>query len=100
MSQSARLKEDLITNPIKSSTKIVPKGSRLCYSLYQNLLSINHVKDELARDLSSIKSSHLGSTSSAPSRNFTSSPALISALISAPIPAPASALPFSDKLFR
>ena len=65
-------------------------------SLYWNLPPIDPVEDELVRDPGQVEGFHSGSTSFVLSCNPTPGPTLVSALI----PAPASALPFSDELFR
>ena len=50
MGQPACLKENLVIDPIKSSTKMAP-GDFCPYRFpYRNLFPINHVEDELAKD--------------------------------------------------
>ena len=99
MDQLARLEENFITN-LKPSIKIAFESSRPCCSPCWNLSPINHVEDELARDLGPTNDFYLGSTSPTLSYNLTSGPALVLALISTPLPAPAPALPSSNKLFK
>ena len=56
--------------------------------------------DELIRNLGTAKDPHSGSTSLTPSCNPISGPALVFALISAPVPTPALVLPSFNKLFK
>ena len=79
---------------------MAPGGFRPCCSPCQNLPPIDHVEDELARDLSPVEGFYSGNNFSAPSHDPTSGPTLVSALISALVPAPTLALPSSDELFR
>ena len=95
--QPIRLKENFVID-LKSSTEMAFGGSRPCRSPRRNLLLIDLVEDELARDPGWVKGPHLGSTSPALSRNSTSGPELIPALISAPVPAPAPLS--SNELFK
>ena len=90
--QLACSKKDLLINLIKSSTEMALKGSRLYCSPHQNLFSINHIKNELTRNPSSTDGSHSGNTFPIPSHKLI--------LGSALVPAPVSALPFSDELFK
>ena len=92
MDQPARLEENLLINPIKSSTKMASGSSRPCHSLCQNLPPLDPVEDEFARDPGRFGSPHSGNTSPAPSRNPTPGPNLIPALIPAPVSAPVPAL--------
>ena len=50
MDQPARLEKYLITDPIKSFTKIAPRGSRPCRFPRRNLSPIDPIENELARD--------------------------------------------------
>ena len=100
MGQPARLKEDLLTDVIKSFTKMGLGGSRPHCSPRQNPPPIDLVEDELARDSGLVGGLILGSSSPTPSRNPTSGPELIPALISAPVPAPTPALVASNKSFK
>ena len=75
-------------------------GFRPCCSLFQNLFFIDPVENKLARDPGSIGGLYLGSTSSVLFCNPTPGSALVPALISAPVPAPALALFSSNKLFK
>ena len=93
MGQSTYLEENFVTN-LKSSTKMAPKDFRLYHSPCRNLFPLDSMEDELARDPSSVRSSHSSSTSLALSCNPTLGPVLILA----PVPAPA--LPSSNKLFK
>ena len=75
-------------------------GSRPYRSLCRNLPPIDNIEDELARDPGPAKSSHLGNTSPVLSCNPTPGPALVLALIFAPVSILAPALPSSNELFR
>ena len=94
MGQPAHLEKELLTNLIKSSTKMASRDSRPRCSSRQNFSLINHMEDELARDPGLVDGSHLGSTFFALSYNPTLGPALVLTLILALVPAPAPALPF------
>ena len=97
MGQPACSEKDLLTNLIKSPTKMASGDFCLCRSSRRNL-PIDLVEDELAKDPGPVKGSHLGSISPAPSRNPTPGLKLVPALIPAPVFAPAP--PSSNELFR
>ena len=94
------MEEDLLINSIKSSIEMDLGGSRLCCSPRRNLSPIDHMEDELARDLSPANASHLGSISLSPFCHPNLGSALIPTLIPAPVPTPAPPLPFFNELFR
>ena len=71
---------------------MAPGDFRSCHSPHQNLSLIDLVKNELAKDLGPDKNPHLGSISSVLSCNLTPDPTLVPAL--------ASTLLFSNKLFK
>ena len=83
---------------------MAPGGSRPCRSPHRNLLFLDPVENELARDADPVRGSHSGSTSPAPSCNPTpgldSVPTLVSAPIPALIPTPASVLAAINDLFK
>ena len=76
------------------------KDSRPDCSSHQNLLPLDHVEDELAKDPGLVDGSHLGNTSFTPSCNPTLGLALVLTLISALVPISALALSSFDELFR
>ena len=100
MGQPVRLKENLLIDLIKSSTKMALGGSRLCCSSRGNLFPLDLVEDELARDLGPTEGPHLASTSSAPSCNPTLGPALVSAPIPASVPTPTPTSAVTNDLFK
>ena len=77
---------------------MAPGGSRPCCSSCWNLLPLDLVEDELARDSGLVEGPHSGSTSPAPSRNPTLGPKVVPALIPNPVPAPT--LPSFDEFFK
>ena len=101
MGQPVRSKEDLLTDPLKSSTEIAPGGSHPHRSPCRNL-PMDPVEDELARDPGPVRGPHSGSTSPAPSRNPTPGPEPVPARIPAPVPAPvpAPAPPSSNEIVQ
>ena len=100
MGQLAYLEKDLPTNPIKLSTKMALRGSRLYCFPCQNLLSINLVKNELARDPGPVRGPHSGSISLVPSCNLIPGPALVPTLIPVPVSALAPILSSSNEFFK
>ena len=80
------MKEVIFINPIKSSTKIAPTGSRSLGFPYRNLSAIDLVKNKLARDPDLVEGLQSDSTSFALSCNSTLDPALIPTMIPAPAP--------------
>ena len=100
MGQPARLEEDFVTNPIKSSTKMALAGFRTHYSPHRNFPPINPVENELARDPSLTRGLHSSSISLAPSSNPTLGLALVPALVSALISTLVSAPVPTNKLFK
>ena len=76
------------------------RGFRSYRSLCRNFSPIDPVEDELARDPSLAASLYLGNISFILSCNPIPGSALVSALISAPFPVPALALPSFDELFK
>ena len=79
---------------------MAPKGSCPCYFSHRNLPPINHIEDELARDLGPADGSHFGSISYTLFCNSTLGPALLSTLIPALILVLAPASGSLDELFR
>ena len=75
---------------------MAPGASRPCYSPCWNLLPIDFMKDELARDPGLVRGPHSSTTSLALSRNPAPGPTLVPALILAL----ASVLVFTNKLFK
>ena len=74
------------------------RGFCPCRSPRQKLSLLNPMEDEFAKDPGPVGGLHSGSTSSVPSRNSTSGPKLVLALIPAPFPPPA--LSSSNELFK
>ena len=97
MGQLPRLEENFVTD-FKSSIKMAPGGFCFCCSPCRNFPSLDLVENELARDPGPVGGPHLGSTSSAPSRNPTPGSELVPALIPALVFAPAP--PSSNELFK
>ena len=79
---------------------MAPGGFRPHCFLCQNLLPIDHMKDDLARDPGPTNSFYLGSISPILFCKLTPGPALVAALIPALAPALALALLSFDKLFK
>ena len=81
---------------------MAPGASRPCCSPCRNLLPLDPIEDELAREPGPVRRRHSGSTSPAPSCNFVPGPKLVPALNPTPVPAlvPAPALPSSNELFK
>ena len=100
--QPARLKKVLLTDPIKSFIEIAPGWYRLRRSPRRNLLLLDSIENELARNPGLVGGPYLYSTSPAPSRNPIPGSELVFVLISASVPTPISALalPSFDELFK
>ena len=75
-------------------------GSRPRSFLYSNPPLIDTMEDELTGDLGPVGGLHSDSTSPAASRNPTSGPNLVSALILTPVPALATAPVSTNELFK
>ena len=76
------------------------RGSRPCRSSCQNLPHIDHIEDELTRDLGPINGFYLGNTSLALSRNLNLGPALVPILILTLVPTLVPTLLSSNELFK